>query len=148
MHHPLPTTAGPVPLGIMFHHFSSDRHPFIQGALSQRDFARVLRSIGPERFLRPQDWIDRSQKGTLAPRDLCLTFDDALLSQVEVALPVLDDFGLKAFFFVYSSIFDGHYELFEMIRYFRNVHFATQDAFHNAFYDRLRGTDAWPRSRS
>ena len=132
-------------LGIMFHHFIDDKHPYIQGALTACEFEDALVRIGPKRFLPPDVWIAHSQAGALTPDDLCLTLDDALLSQVDVALPVLDRYGLKAFFFIYSAIFNGYIELFEMIRYFRNVEFASNHDFYDAFYAALRTTPDWAR---
>lgn len=126
------------PLGVMFHHFTNDVHPSIQGAIDGPAFREILERIGVERFLTPEEWIDRSLTGTLRPRDLCLTFDDALRSQMDVALPVLEELGVKAFFFVYSSVFKGQLEIFELVRFFRNQCFPKVDDFYNAFYENAR----------
>ena len=132
-----------MPMGIMFHHFVDSRHPYIQGSLSSADFEQVINNIGRERILDPNTWIDRTLAGTLKKNDVCLTFDDALLSQAEVALPVLDKYNIKAFFFVYSAIFEGHVDHFEMIRYFRNISFETPHDFYEAFYVAMKSAPVW-----
>lgn len=130
-------------IGVMFHHFVDDRHPYIQGALSADELDTIIRRIGPDRILAPDAWIEASRKKSLKSGDVCLTFDDALLSQLDVAVPVLDSHDLKGFFFVYSSVFQGKTELFEVIRFFRNTCFDTNAAFYQAFYDELAGGPFW-----
>lgn len=122
-------------VGVMFHHFVDGRHPLIQGALTGDQFEAVIKRIGPDRILRPEAWIERSKAGTLRADDVCLTFDDALLSQADVAAPILRAYDLKAFFFVYTSVCEGEIELFEVIRYFRNTEFPSPHDFYDAFYE-------------
>ena len=69
----------------------------------------------------------------MQPGDLCLTFDDNLLCQYKVALPVLRQFGLTAFWFVYTSVNQGNAERLEIYRHFRTVAFPGIDAFYTAF---------------
>lgn len=129
------------PLGLMFHHFTdAERHPYIQGALTAERFDAILRKIGTRRFLKPRDWIERTVAGRLRPGDLCLTFDDTLASQNEIALPVMEAHDLEAFFFVYSSVLDGELELFELIRFFRNMCFPSPDSFYDAFFEEARAS--------
>lgn len=131
-------------LGLIFHHFVGGEYPFIQGALKAEELHRLLSSMPRGHLLSPEEWVARSIEGRLDPRDRCLTFDDALASQIDIALPVLDDLGLKAFFFVYSSVFRGKLEMFELIRYFRNTRFGSVDAFYDAFYEALSQRADWP----
>ncbi len=91
----------------MFHRFhSSHDTKGWQGALSPEDFEKILLYVGIENVLSPQEWISRLENGRLGKRDLCITFDDGLRCQAEYALPVLDHYGLQAFWFVYSSVFE------------------------------------------
>jgi peptidoglycan/xylan/chitin deacetylase (PgdA/CDA1 family) len=119
--------------GIMFHHFRDHRHPDGQGALDAGQFDAMLNYLGIERFLTAQDWVDRVRADALKPGDLCLSFDDALRCQYDVALPVMRHYGLTAFWFVYSSVFQGGREPLEVFRYFRSVAFDGIDAFYDAF---------------
>ena len=121
--------------GIMFHHFCDDRHPRGQGAISADELAAMIRFLGQDRILSAQEWMRRALENTLQPEDLCFTFDDGLRCQYEIARPVLEDFGIKAFWFVYSSILEGSLERMEIYRYFRTTHFADVDDFYAAFFD-------------
>jgi len=130
-----------MPHGVMFHHFCGDRHAHIQGALTQSELAAMIEWIGVDRFLPASEWQARARTGRLRERDLCLTFDDALRCQYDLALPVLDQFGLSGFWFIYSSVFEGVLETLEVDRYFRNTQFASIDEFYAAFDEQLESMD-------
>ncbi len=117
----------------MLHHFFDDYHPKSQGAISQHALRQILTGLGVHRFLTPAEWLTRSLAGELHKDDLCITLDDALLCQYDVALPVLDELGLKAFWFVYSSVFEGTLERLEVYRHFRSVHFSDLNRFYDTF---------------
>lgn len=122
------------PHGVMFHHFRHGAtHPAGQGALSAEEFADLLAFLDPARILDAGTWLEKARRGRLADGDLCLTFDDGLRCQADVALPVLDHFGLTAFWFVYSSVLEGQPATVEVYRYFRTVFFETVEAFYDAF---------------
>ena len=123
--------------GIMFHHFYNERHPQAQGAISQEDLEKILNFIGVHRILKPSEWLERLEKNKLNKEHLCLTFDDALLCQFEVALPVLEKYKLKAFWFVYSSVFEGHLGNIEIYRFFRSKFFQNIDDFYNLFFRKV-----------
>jgi hypothetical protein len=116
----------------MFHHFHGGVHPKGQGAIDVATIARILDFYG-DRVLSAQEWADRAMAGRLDNGDVCLTFDDALLCQFEIALPVLKERGLTAFWFVYSSVFQGGMEPLEIFRYFRTVYFADFGEFFHTF---------------
>lgn len=120
--------------GLMFHHFENDTHPKGQGSLSSDQFAEMLHWIGIERFLSPQEWIYRANRNELQNEDLCICFDDGLRCQYDVALPVLQKFGLQAFWFVYSSVLNGTVERLELYRYYRTVAFDDIDDFYHRFF--------------
>lgn len=120
--------------GIMFHHFHDDRHPSGQGSMSADELVRMIRYLGPERILSAEVWMERALAGSLTADDLCFTFDDALRCQYDIALPVLEDYGITAFWFVYSSVFEGGLELLEIYRYFRSTEFDDVDDFYKAFF--------------
>lgn len=121
------------PYGLMFHHFCGGRHVAGQGAITADEFAAIIEHAGPGNILSPDDWIEAATGGGLREGQTCITFDDALRCQYEIALPVLRDYRLKAFWFVYSSIFDGNEERLEIYRYFRTTAFADIKGFYDAF---------------
>ncbi len=123
--------------GIMFHHFYDDIHPKGQGAISATEFRNMLIHVGIDKILPAEEYYTKSQEGTLKPDDLCLTFDDALLCQYDIAVPVMREFGLTAFWFVYSSVLEGNIEVLEIYRYFRTMAFDDIDDFYGAFFQHL-----------
>ncbi len=124
--------------GLMLHHFTDPRHPAGQGALTAQQLRAMLKGMGTQRFLSPSEWMERVRAGTLEPQHLCITLDDGLLCQYDVALPVFEELGLTAFWFVYSSVFQGNIERLELYRYFRTTAFEDIDAFYEAFSDAAR----------
>lgn len=126
--------------GLMFHHFHQDEDEEGQGSISGEVFEEIiLRYQG--RILSAEDWIERSKAGTLKADDVCVTFDDALSCQYRVAAPVLEKLGITAFWFVYTSPYEGKKELLEIFREFRNRAFKTMAQFYLAFEEAV---DAGP----
>ncbi|MFZ0734229.1 MAG: polysaccharide deacetylase family protein [Candidatus Sulfotelmatobacter sp.] len=121
----------------MFHHFHGGRHPVGQGSISAGDLADLLEFVGLDRILPAREWLDRAIENRLTPDDVCLTFDDNLMCQFDIALPVLQLFGLTAFWFAYTSVVQGKVELLEVYRYFRTTQFDSVDAFYKAFYEAI-----------
>lgn len=123
------------PHGIMFHHFFNEKHIKGQGAISQDDLAQIIEHYQQNhRILHAREWLEKAAQGNLAQNDVCLTFDDALLCQYEVALPVLESFDLSAFWFVYSSVITGGTENLEIYRKFRTVCFENINNFYENFF--------------
>ncbi|MBN1490929.1 MAG: polysaccharide deacetylase family protein [Phycisphaerae bacterium] len=123
-----------MPHGVMFHHFCDARHPAGQGAISAEQFADMIAFLGRDRILPAAEWQHRAEADTLPPDALCLTFDDNLRCQYDVALPVLRDHSLTAFWFVCTSVLDGAIEPLEVYRAFRTVHFESVETFYADFF--------------
>ena len=70
----------------------------------------------------------------LEERDICLSFDDGLKCQIDVALPELDKLGLDAFFFVYSSALSDSPDYLEIYSLFRTSAYNTVDDFYLEFF--------------
>lgn len=129
--------------GVMFHHFrDGDLHPSIPGSLDAEELDRLLTRIGREKILRAHDWLDRFARGNRGA-EVCLTFDDTLRSQLDVAVPVLESHGLTGMFFVYTSPIEGVIERLELYRYFRSVHYESVSDFYDSFYLALRDRPEW-----
>ena len=117
----------------MFHHFHGAGHGASQGAISAEQLDRMIAYLGRKSFLSAEEWKERALDGSLSAGALCITFDDALKCQVDVALPVLEAHGLTAFWFVYTSVLEGNVEPLEIHRYFRHACFPDLDGFYAAF---------------
>jgi len=125
--------------GIMFHHFHGGKHPEGQGSLSSDDFQEMLLWLRSNyRVLDASDYYEAALSGTLTDLDTCLTFDDSLLCQYEIAAPILTDEGLTAFYFVYSSAFTDEPDMLEVYRYFRTMEYPDFDAFCDGFVSQAR----------
>ena len=124
--------------GIMFHHFHDDGiHTRGQGSISKDDFYKLLNFIGKKNILDADVFYEKFKENKLKENDVCLTFDDAIKSQVDVALPVLEDLKIKSFFFVYTSIFEDKPDNLEIFRYFRMNYFNSVEDFYINFYKYL-----------
>lgn len=121
----------------MFHHFHGAGHPVGQGSISAENLARLLEFVGLHRILPAQEWLERATFHRLEPGDVCLTFDDNLRCQFDIALPVLRQFGLTAFWFAYTSVVEGKIENLEVYRQFRTTQFDSVDAFYEAFFQAI-----------
>ena len=94
---------------VMFHHFHDDFHLPGQGSLSASDFDLMISWLSNRYvILDAQEYKSRFLSRTLKNTDICLSFDDALKCQYDVALPVLRKSNIRAFFFVYSSAFSDN----------------------------------------
>ena len=109
--------------GLMFHHFHSDGHPVQQGSLTADDLRRIIEKRNP---ISATAWLN-GQAGNV------LTFDDGLLCQKHIAAPVLKEYGLTAFFFVYTAPLVGVVSRLELYRRVRTTMFPTVDDFYDAF---------------
>lgn len=132
------------PFGLMFHHFHGHGHRPAEGALSAEDFEAVLDHFPG--ILPAREWAARARAGRLEADDVCLTFDDTLRSQADIALPIMRRRGLTGFWFVYSSVCEGTPERLEIYRYLRTHVFEDFPTFFAAFmaavYASPRGAQA------
>lgn len=120
---------------VMFHHFRDSRHPAGQGAISAEELRRMIEYVGPGNILSAYEWSERVRTQSSLEGKICLTFDDALRCQLDVALPVLKEFGLSGFWFVYTGhIFDGQLPRLELYRHFRITQYNDVADFYADFF--------------
>ncbi len=121
--------------GIMFHHFHDDKiYKKAQGSISKDEFIKMINFIGRKNILNADEFYKKFKNNDLKGNQLCFTFDDGIKSQIDIALPVLEKFGIKSFFFVYTSIFQGKPDNLEVFRYFRTNYYKNIDDFYLNFY--------------
>lgn len=126
------------PPGVMFHHFHGPRHASGQGSISASDLEAVIHGIGRENILDARDWEELALAGRLPRRARCLTFDDNLRSQFDLAYPVLSRHRIRAFWFVSTSTLDGRVIKQELYRHFRTTAFGSLDDFYDAFEEAVQ----------
>lgn len=130
---------------IMFHHFHDDALHSVQsqGSISRETLIALLDRLQERHtVLNPEEWESRLFEGTLRANDTCLTFDDSLKCQFDVARPVLESLGLRAYWFVYTSPLEGVLEKLEIYRYFRSSRFNDLDDFYAAFFELCKENEA------
>ncbi|PHU34439.1 polysaccharide deacetylase family protein [Pseudobutyrivibrio ruminis] len=121
--------------GIMFHHFHGEDHVKAQGSLSAEDFDDLLTWYGKNHnIICAEEFYDKAINGKLGKDDVVLTFDDALLCQYDIAVPVMKDRGLTGFWFVYTSPLTGVYEKLEIYHHFRFSMYQEIDEFYSDFF--------------
>ena len=121
--------------GIMFHHFHDNGiHTKGQGSIDKDDFYKMISFIGRNNILDADVFYEKLRNNKLRNNQVCLTFDDAIKCQIDIALPILEDLKIKSFFFVYTSVFQGKPDNLEFFRYFRMNYFKSVDEFYNSFY--------------
>ena len=121
--------------GIMFHHFHDNViHTKGQGSIDKDDFNKMINFIGRNNILDADVFFEKFKNNKLKSHEVCLTFDDAIKSQIDIALPVLEEHKIKSFFFVYTSMFEGKPDNLEFFRYFRMNYFNNAEEFYDSFY--------------
>ena len=120
------------PHGIMFHHFHDNINHFKgQGSISAHQFEKLIKFIGVNNIVHPLSFLDVLKNKS---KKVCFTFDDSLRCQHDIALPILNKYNIKAFFFLYTSIFGKNYEHMEIYRFFRDNYFDDIDKFYKIFF--------------
>tara|TARA_B100000575_G_C23082650_1_gene623802 strand:+ start:232 stop:1200 length:969 start_codon:yes stop_codon:yes gene_type:complete len=121
--------------GIMFHHFHDNEiHIKSQGSIDKNDFYKIINFIGRENILDADIFFEKFKQNKLKNNEVCLTFDDAIKCQIDIALPILEELKIKSFFFVYTSMFEGKPDNLEIFRFFRAKYFNNVGEFYDNFY--------------
>lgn len=127
------------PYGIMFHHFhNDDLHIKCQGSLDKENFETLILKLKENNvILSAEEWKYKKENDKLKSNEICFTFDDALLCQYEIALPVLKKYNISAFWFLYTSPMEGILEKLEVYHYFRFYKFHDISEFYKAFFEKV-----------
>lgn len=122
----------------MVHYVHDENSPTTgQGSISDKTFEKILKFVGIENFLEPNDWLNKLESGQLKKNELCLTFDDGLRCQYDVCMPILEKYDLKCFWFVYSSVFEGSLAKFAIYSCFIARYFEDVNNFYQLFFSKF-----------
>ena len=125
--------------GIMFHHFHDNlKHKKTQGSITAKKFEDIINYIGPENIISPNEFKKNILNKKVNKKKVCFTFDDAIKCQFDIARPIMDKYNIKAFFFIYTSIFDGKPDLLEIYRYFRVNYYKNINKFYYDFFSEIK----------
>lgn len=124
------------PHAVMFHHFHDDiLHERGQGSISKDEFKKIITYLTKKyNILNPTEFINKLTTNKLSRNDIALTFDDALRCQYDIAIPVLEEFSIKGFFFVYTNAFKKNPDPLEFYRDIRNNYFKDIEEFYSVFF--------------
>ena len=93
---------------LIYHRVLARPDPLFPGEVDRVLFERQLRLL--RRFYTPLPLfqaMQRLQDGSLPPRAACITFDDGYADNAEHALPLLQQHGLHATFFIATGYLNG-----------------------------------------
>ena len=131
---------------VMFHHFHDGvKHIKTQGSFDKDKLYNLIKKIGIKNILSPNEFLYKVKNKKLNSKETCITFDDGIKSQYDVAFPLLTDLNLTAFFFVYTSIFEKKINFLELNRYFREMYFKNVEDYYNEFYSILKNKVDWKK---
>lgn len=123
--------------GIMFHHFhDSKNHIKSQGSINAKQFEKILKLLNKKSIMNPSNLYNLKNKN-LPNYKVCITFDDCLKSQYDIALPILEKYKIKAFFFIYSNAISGKINFHEIFRYFRQKYYKNFSIFYKEFKNEI-----------
>ncbi len=123
------------PNTIVFHNFHNKRSIKLQGSISSFKFEKIIIKLKKNyNLLNADKFYSKLLDGNLSKKDISLSFDDGLKSQYDIAIPILNKYNIKAFFFVFTSSFTNRIDKLELYKYFRSTQFKTIDKFYKNFF--------------
>ena len=124
-----------MPFGIMFHHFHGDSHQKTQGSISANQLHKIIFFLKKNyNLVNANEFLHKFINKKIKKNDVCLTFDDSLKSQADIALPVLNKEKVQAFFFLYTNIFETKSNKLEVFRDFRTTRYKNINFFYKDFF--------------
>jgi len=118
----------------MFHRFNDCKNNSTgQGSFSPSRLKEYIESIGKDNFFNIEDIINLRKKSIIPDGKILLTFDDGLFSQYQSAKPILDDYGIKSIWFIYTKILEKNFDENEILNFFISTYFSSFDEFYRIF---------------
>lgn len=93
---------------LIYHRVLAQPDPLFPGEVDVRRFAQQLRLLKRFYTVWPLSRaVQGLQDGSLPPRAACISFDDGYADNAQLALPLLQQHGLHATFFIATAYLDG-----------------------------------------
>lgn len=93
---------------LIYHRVLPAQDPLFPQEVDAARFDAQMRLVGAHFNVLPlAEAAERLQLGALPARAACITFDDGYADNVEIALPILQQHGLSATFFIATDYLDG-----------------------------------------
>ena len=94
------------PHGIMFHHFHDNKnHKKSFGSINKSSFEKIIKFLGKKKILTPNEFIQKYNYKKKQKNFTCFTFDDSLKCQLDIAVPIMNQYNIKGFFFYLHRLF-------------------------------------------
>lgn len=123
---------------LMFHYFhDNEKYKKVQGSISAEELENLI-TKSKYKVISADIWIKKYLESDLKENEVCLSFDDGLKEQMEIALPILEKYNLKGIFNINTKPILKGYDELELYRYYRNYFFDNIDEFYNHFFDVLK----------
>ena len=92
----------------MFHHFKGGKHIDGQGAISQDQFQQIINYLRLNfNLIGANEFSHNAENNLLKPDDVVLSFDDGLRCQYDLALSVLEENKIDAYFLSIQECWTG-----------------------------------------
>ena len=129
---------------IMLHYFHDNKNfKQVQGSISAEQLEKIITDT-KYKVLSAEIWIEKFKNKTLEENEVCLSFDDGLKEQVEVAIPILNKYSLKGIFNINTGSFEDKNDL-EVNRYYRNYYFDSVEEFYSEFFKKLEENEEYKK---
>jgi len=93
---------------LIYHRVPAEPDPMLAGEVDAARFAEQMSLLASNFNVLPlSEAAQRLPRGDLPARAACVTFDDGYADNHDVALPILQRFGIPATFFVTTGFLDG-----------------------------------------
>jgi len=120
---------------VVFHNLHDKHSIKLHGSISKNKLIKIIIYLKKNYNLLDADiYLKKIINNNLKKKDVCLSFDDGLKSQFDIAIPVLEKYKLKAFFFVFSESFQNKISNLELYKYFRSTEYIRINNFYNDFF--------------
>ena len=128
----------PTSCGIMFHHFhKNSKDKYVENSITSSEFEKILKFIGLKNIISADLWAKKALENKLKKNEVCITFDDGLKSQHKIAFPILKKYQIKAFWFIFSSVFYGKKDNNEIHKFFYKKYFRNFKLFFESFKNEI-----------
>lgn len=93
---------------LIYHRVLSERDTLHSYEVTKESFTAQMTQLKAVFNVLPlREAIERLKNGTLPARAACITFDDGYADNATIALPILQQLGLQATFFIATGYLDG-----------------------------------------
>ena len=123
---------------IMFHNFHDNKfYKKNIGTISSKHLEKIIKFIGPKNISNPDKIYNNFDHKLKKIPKVFFTFDDGLKCHMDIVLPVLQKYNIKAFFFIFTNHFENSNTI-ETMRFFRENIYKNINLFYKDFFNETK----------